>query len=297
MSAITRASDMSRWTVATNGWRSIVSEVPSRAGSAGVTDGLGACSMSVGTVLSRVRLRPAPPLLGSIVMWNAGAPAWSVGEVCPWVRLLQCGIGRPAARGVGAVGALETTLSTPPRSGSGGGRQRWFMPDGGEEERDEVEVDGVRCLLPLCGDIGEVRLRRVRGEELEDARAGRRRERGRRVPADAVLNGEPARGCCLRACRAAGEARRDGLDGLLGREVACVDSGRSSRRPRFGVGPAIAVVRHIALPCSGERVGSLQLRHVAVVGREEDREGREEDRRGVERPVECAPDPVRRCSA
>ena len=77
--------------------------------------------MSVGTVLSRARFRPAPPLLGSIVVWNAGAPAWSVGEVCPWVPLLQCGAGRPTAGDVGAVGVLETTLSAPPRSGSGGG--------------------------------------------------------------------------------------------------------------------------------------------------------------------------------
>ena len=121
MSAITCASDMSRWTAATNGWRSIVSGVPSRAGSAGVTNGSGAWSMSVGALLSRVRFRPAPPLSGPIVVWNAGAPAWSVWEVCPWVRLLRCGVGRPVAEGAGAVGVLEMALSAPPRSGSGGG--------------------------------------------------------------------------------------------------------------------------------------------------------------------------------
>ena len=252
MSAITRASDMSRWTAATNGWRSIVGGVPSRAGSAGVMDGSGAWSMSVGTALSRARFRPAPPLLGPAVVWNAGAPAWSVGEVCPWVRLLQRGAGRLEAggsrggRGVGddAVGPIAEWRR---RRG-----WRWAVPDGGKEKRDEVEVDGVRRFLSICGDVGEVWPRWVRGEELEDARSGRRRERGRRVPADVMLDGEPIRGCCLRACRAAGEARRDGLDGLLGREVERVDPGRSSRRPRFGVRTAIAVVRHIAPPRSGE---------------------------------------------
>ena len=132
------------------------------------------------------------------------------------------------------------------------------MPDGGEEERDEVEVNGVRRFLSVGGDIGEVWLRRVRGEELDDARAGWWRERGRRVPADAMLDGEPARGCCLRAGRAAGEARRDGLDGLFGREVVGVDACRTSRRPRFGVGPTLAVVCHITLPCGSERLGPLQ---------------------------------------
>ena len=73
-----------------------------RAGSAGVMDGSGAWSMSVGTALSRARLRPAPPLLGPVVVWNAGAPAWSVGGVCPWVRLLQRGAGRLEAGDVGA---------------------------------------------------------------------------------------------------------------------------------------------------------------------------------------------------
>ena len=124
-------------------------------------------------------------------------------------------------------------------------RRRWSMPDGGEEERDEVEMDGVRCLLSLRGDVGEVWPHRVCGEELDDARAGRWRERDCRVPADDILDGEPARGCCLRACRAAGEACRDGLDGLLGREVVSVDACRTSRRPRFGVGPAFAVVRSV----------------------------------------------------
>ena len=100
------------------------------------------------------------------------------------------------------------------------------MPDGGEEGRGEVEMDGGRCLFSLRGDVGEVWPCRVRGEELEDARAGRRRERGRRVPTDAMLDSEPARGCCLRARRAAGEARRDGPDGLFGQEVVCVDPGR-----------------------------------------------------------------------
>ena len=36
MSAITRALDMSRWTAATNGWRSITSGSASQAGNAGV---------------------------------------------------------------------------------------------------------------------------------------------------------------------------------------------------------------------------------------------------------------------
>ena len=63
----------------------------------------------------------ALPLLGPSVVWNAGAPAWSVREVCPWVRLLWCGVGRPVAGGAGAVGVLEMALSAPPRSGSDGG--------------------------------------------------------------------------------------------------------------------------------------------------------------------------------
>ena len=82
--------------------------------------------------------------------------------------------------------------------------------------------------------------------------------------------------------------------------VSMLDACRKSCRPRFGVGSAfaVAVICDITLPCGSERVGPLQqLRHVAIVGREEDREGREEDRRGVERSVQRAPDPLRRCSA
>ena len=63
--------------------------------------------MSVGTALSRARSRPAPPLLGPAVVWNVGAPAWSVAEVCPWVRLLERGAGLPEAGGVGVVGVLR----------------------------------------------------------------------------------------------------------------------------------------------------------------------------------------------
>ena len=257
MLAITCASVMSRWTAATNGWRSIASGVPSRVGIAGVTDGSGAWSMRVGMVLSRARLRPAPSLLGPRVVWNAGAPAWSVGEVCPCVRLLQRGVGRPAAGDVGTVGLRETMLSAPPRRGSGGGGRRWSMPDGGEEEGDEVEVDGMRRLLPFSGDVGEVWFRWVRGEELNDACAGRRRERGRRVPANAVHDGKPARGHCLRVCSTAGEVCRDGLDSFLGREVVRVDLGRSSHCPRIGVGSAVAIVCYIKLPCSCVGVGPL----------------------------------------
>ena len=42
-------------------------------GSACVIDGSGAWSMSAGTLLSRARCKPAPPLLGPGVVWNAGA--------------------------------------------------------------------------------------------------------------------------------------------------------------------------------------------------------------------------------
>ena len=83
------------------------------------------------------------------------------------------------------------------------------MPDGGEEERDEIEVNGVRRLFARRGEIREVWSRRVRGEEQEEnARAGWRCEWGRRVPTNAVHDGEPARGCRLRARGAAGEVRR-----------------------------------------------------------------------------------------
>ena len=85
------------------------------------------------------------------------------------------------------------------------------MSDGGEEERDEIEVNGVRRLSALHGDIFEVWPRRVRGEELENARAGWWREWGRRVPANAVHDGESIRGCRLGARGAAGEARCDGV--------------------------------------------------------------------------------------
>ena len=60
------------------------------------------------------------------------------------------------------------------------------MPDGGEEKRDEIEVNGVRCLFALHGGICEVWFRRMHGEELQNARAGWWRKRGRRVPANAV---------------------------------------------------------------------------------------------------------------
>ena len=37
------------------------------------------------------------------------------------MRLLQYGVDWPLVKGAGTVGALEITLSAPPRSGSGGG--------------------------------------------------------------------------------------------------------------------------------------------------------------------------------
>ena len=51
-------------------------------------------------------------------------------------------------------------------------------------------------------------------------------------------------------------------------ERLCVSIRASPRCPRIGVRLAIAVVRDITLPRSGEGVSPLQLRHVAVVGGE-----------------------------
>ena len=218
-----------------------------------------------------------------LCVWNAGAPAWSVGEVCRGCGCCSVVLVGSRQGTSGRLGVLREDAVGPTAEWCRRRGRRWAVPDGGKEERDEVEMDGVRCFLPLSGDVGE--------SGLAGCVARNWRMRARVGGANGVAECRPMP--CTMVSPSGGAAwglaaQRERLAVMawiasFGREVVRVDSGRSPRCPCFGVRAAVAVVRHIAPPRSGERVGSLQLRHVAVVGGEEDREGCQEDRRRVER--------------